>query len=336
MSTVLSVDPGFGNIKVMGPYGSLVLPSRVAINGHGRVHDGMTRGRRVPLDISIGPHEFYVGRDAHEWGRPVESLDLDRFTGAPEMQALFYAAFTEYQAQCEGDLTELSLIVGLPLAILTGDSGQVQRMVRLVKRFFQGDHVWRSRDTEHGITVVDVSVTSQAVGSLYDFLLTGEGRMTPPKRAAHQREIGICNIGFNTVDLLVARRGSLLQRFTSGDTRGVRRLLDLSNRDGLWSLGEMDAQLRSRSLDTTTSLPMWASEVRGCIENAWGDTFRRFAAVVCVGGGSQLLRRELSTYFGDKFQIPEDPILSTAKGLYKFMLMRAKRGQEKGSASKDG
>ncbi|MBV5325060.1 MAG: hypothetical protein J0626_07230, partial [Rhodospirillaceae bacterium] len=31
---------------------------------------------------------FYVGVGAHDYGRPVENLDVDRFNGTPEMKAL--------------------------------------------------------------------------------------------------------------------------------------------------------------------------------------------------------------------------------------------------------
>ena len=128
--TFLSIDPGFGNTKLFGANGSLVMPSLVAINGHGQVHDSMTSRQRAPLDIGVGPHQFYVGAGSHEWGRPVESLDLDRFVGTPEMRALFYGALTRY-----GDLTpppdNTELIVGLPLAVLTGDADQVPEHLRV-------------------------------------------------------------------------------------------------------------------------------------------------------------------------------------------------------------
>jgi hypothetical protein len=116
-----------------------------------------------------------------------------------------------------------------------------------------------------------------------------------------------------------------LQRFTGGGTIGVRRLLELTNHEGLYSLGELDEKLRSGSLDIREAVPVWQSEVTGFIEKNWGASYRRFSTVVVAGGGAKILRDGLLSRFKDKAFIPDDPVISTARGLYKFTLMRAKR-----------
>lgn len=319
-TTDLAFDPGYGNCKLFGPDGATIMPSLVATDGHGEIHDSAMTNRRPPLDISIGSHEFYVGKGAHGWGRPVESLDFDRFVGSPEMQALLYGVLSLAHLH-EGQ--EINMIVGLPLALLSGDIVDVRRIVRAVKRFFSGDHVWTSGGERCSVSISSVSVASQAVGSLFDYLLTDDGRMTPSRKIHHEREIGICNVGFNTVDLLVAQKGSVSQRFTSHDTRGVRRFLELSDRDGLYSLGELDEQFRASKLEDDQALDVWKTEVMGFIEDAWGTLFRRFVVVYCVGGGATVLRDALRSRFGNKFVVADDPIISTARGLYKFLRMKA-------------
>lgn len=105
----------------------------------------------------------------------------------------------------------------------------------------------------------------------------------------------------------------------------MRRLLELANQDGLYSLGELDAKLRAGSLDVRNVLPIWQSEVAGFVEKAWGGNFRRFATVVIVGGGAELLRQALVARFKDKAFVPDDPVMATARGLYKYTLMRLRR-----------
>ena len=63
----------------------------------------------------------------------------------------------------------------------------------------------------------------------------------------------------------------------------------------------------------------------GFVEKHWGASFRRFATVVMVGGGVAILRDALLARFRDKAFVPDDPVMATARGLYKYSLMRARR-----------
>jgi hypothetical protein len=254
----------------------------------------------------------------------VENLDFDRLNGSPEMLALFLGAVSRYGLPTE----PITLIVGLPIATLMGENAQ--RTQDAVVAFLRGTHTWRANETEQSVTISQVRVTSQPVGAMFDYLLTDEGKMPPDRRVVFKGEIGILGIGFNTLDLLVVRGGSPVQRFTAGETLGVRRLLELTNHDGLYSLAELDTQLREGSLDIQSSLPIWRSELLGFLEKRWGSSFRRFSRVVIVGGGAKLLRDPLLLRFREKAYIPDDPIIATARGLFKYTLMQARRRTDHG------
>jgi hypothetical protein len=43
----------------------------------------------------------------------------------------------------------------------------------------------------------------------------------------------------------------------------VRRLLELVNTEGLYTLGELDGLLRNGQLETRSALPVWGREVSG-------------------------------------------------------------------------
>jgi hypothetical protein len=322
MAQILSLDPGFGNIKLYGPKGGLVMPSTVSIGG--AEQPGRMVGLRTshpPLRIQTEAVDLYVGENSHEWGRPVENLDFDRLAGSPEMGALFHGALTRYGIP-EGPI---NLIVGLPIATLMGEGAQGTQQA--VRGFLQGPHRWSADGQAYAVMIESVLITSQPVGAMFDYLLSDDGAMTIAKQAAFHGEIGILSIGMNTVESLVVRNGAPVQRFTAGETLGVRRLLELTGQRSHYSLAELDAQLREGRLELDNVLPVWQSEVFGFLERCWGSSHQRFGCVVVVGGGARLLREPLLRRFKSKAYIPDDPIIATARGLYKYTLMRARKGR---------
>ena len=314
---ILGEDLGMGANKLYGIQGGLQLPSQVAINGAQKVTSMVgLRSQKAPLHIRTQQGSFYVGSDAHDWGRPVENLDYDRLTGAPEMHALLYGTLTNF-IQKHGPLDRpLSLMVGMPLETLTGP--EAQDNVRAVRKWMEGVHEWQADDTEYSVEIAEASVTSQPVGALFDYLLDEEGNFIKERRAAFKAEVGIISVGFNTVELLVVRDKQPVQRFTAGTTAGVRRLLELVNSGKLYSFGELDSQLRRGNLDIKDALPIWEREVTGVISQQWGDAWRRFATVLLVGGGATLLKDTLPYRFNGKAFVPADPVLSIARGLFKL------------------
>jgi hypothetical protein len=218
--------------------------------------------------------------------------------------------------------TITNLYVGLPIAALMGTEAQATQ--RAVREAWLGEHRWTADGEAQRVTIENVIVASQPVGAMFDYLLNARGEMTPERKTIFKKEIGVMGIGMNTVDLLVVQSGSPVERFISGQNSGVRRLLELANRDGLYSLAEMDDRLRAGQLDVSTALPIWTQEIKGLIEQTWEAHFRRFAAIVVVGGGSILLRDELTRRFAGKVMMPDDPVMSTARGLYKYALMKGK------------
>jgi hypothetical protein len=287
---------------------------------------------------------FYLGLGAHDWGRPVENMDHERFTGTPEMRALIYGALSQYLDMVEAkarfpDLNlSLNLTVGLPIEALTGEEEAVKATAAAVRRWTEGAHTWEADSRADAVTVQSVTVTLQPAGALYDYLLDEAGAFIPARKAHFGAEIGVISIGMNTLEVLLTRAGKIVPGETHGARLGVRRLLELCNPGELYTLGELDSQLRLGKLDVTTALPIWASEVTGLLERRWGAKHRRFAAVILVGGGVKLLRQQLALRFGGKGYIPDDPVLATAAGLYKFTLLSQgkRRGELAGRQAAQG
>ena len=160
------------------------------------------------------------------------------------------------------------------------------------------------------------------MAALFDYVLDESGKFIPDLSGLLKQEVGILSVGFNTLELLVVRDRAPVERFTAGQTVGVRRLLELVNVQNMYSLGELDSSLRAGRLDITNALPVWAREVNGEIEKKWGLAFKRFARVIVVGGGALLLKEHLTRQFNGKAVLPDNPVLSIARGLYKLLLMK--------------
>ncbi len=315
---LLGMDAGNGAFKIFGESGGLEVVSQVALNGKQKVLSTLgLRKSKAPLSIHNEHGLFYVGAGSHDYGRPVENLDVDRFSGTPEMKALLHGSLTQYQQRYGKFSQPLSIVLGLPNEILTGD--QAGQNIENIKHWLRGVHTWTADGEEYRLEIADVKAASQVTGGLFDYLLNAEGKFVPERKGAFTREVGVISIGFGTVELMVVRNREIVQRFTSGIASGVRRLLEIVNAEGLYSLGELDLQLRAGQLDIREALPIWEREVTGVIEKQWGKAWKRFAAVLVMGGGSVLLGNSL---FNGRAYMTDEPVLSIARGLYKIGLSK--------------
>ncbi|NCP87684.1 MAG: hypothetical protein CO094_07815 [Anaerolineae bacterium CG_4_9_14_3_um_filter_57_17] len=317
----LGEDLGMGANKLFGAPGGLQALSQVATNGtqHLMTATGL-RQRQRPLEIQTEHGSFYIGAGAHDYGRPVENLDFERLTGAPEMRALLYGSLTRYQQQYGAIAQPVVMMVGLPLQMMSGDTAR--EYASQVRGWLKGVHVWQADGLSQRLEIAEVRLTPQPVGALFDYVLDETGAFIPERAALLNQEVGILSVGFNTLELLVVRDRAPVERFTVGRTVGVRRLLELVNPGGAFSLGELDTQLRAGHLDISAALPVWAREVNGEIEKHWGAALKRFVRVIVVGGGALLLKEALTRQFNGKAILPDQPVLSIARGLYKLLLMK--------------
>lgn len=321
--TFIGEDFGMGANKLYGQAGGLEVVSQVANNGSGKITKmiGLKSGKR-PMHISSRYGSFYVGASAHDYGRPVENFAFDRLTGAPEMRALLYGSLAQYQQKYGSFKKPVSMMIGLPLQMMMGDDAETYHAS--VKEWVKGEHTFEADGAPITVEIAKVRITSQPVGALFDFVLAEDGSIQPGRIDATQEEVGVISVGFNTLERLVIKGQRAIEKFTAGSTGGVRRLLELCNRDGAYTMGELDEKLRSGGLkkEIKDALPIWAREVNGEIEKSWGTSHRRFFKIIIVGGGALLLKDELTSQFGIKAWVAENPVLSIARGLYKLSIMK--------------
>jgi len=317
----LGEDLGMGANKLFGAPGGLQVLSQVASNGTQHLSNVVgLRQRQRPLEIKTEQGSFYIGEGAHDYGRPVENLNFDSLIGVHNRGHLVYGSFTRYQQQYGPIDQPVVMMVGLPLQMMSGEAAS--GFASEVRGWLKGTHNWLADGKEQRIEIAEVKLTPQPVGALFDYVLDDEGKFIPEHASLLKQEVGILSVGFNTLEMLVVRDRAPVERFTVGQTVGVRRLLELVNPNGSYSLGELDTALRSGRLDIEAALPVWAREVNGEIEKRWGSAMKRFARVIVVGGGALLLKDALTRQFSGKAILPDEPVLSIARGLYKLLLMK--------------
>jgi hypothetical protein len=326
-TTQLGIDLGNGAIKLYGPQGGIELPSQVALNGTQKILETASlRKIAVPLTIKNRTGSYYTGLGAHYFGHLIENFDTTRNEGSAELLALFHAGLTLYDRQFGLGDTRLSIALGLPNEALTGESAPAN--LSKARAWAQGRHTWEADGRAYQVDIADVKIASQAAGAYLDYALDDSGQLIPERKAATKGEIGVISIGFGTVEVMGVDNKALVQKYTAGASLGVRRLLEMVDGERHYSPFELDEKLRAGRLQVREHLPAWASQVNGFVEKRWGTDWKRFAAILVVGGGALLLREALLERFNGKIFLPDQPVFSVARGLHRFMRSQQVRAEK--------
>jgi len=336
----VALDPGFGSCKAAtvlddGRTAVAVVPSIVGVGqtdlgllSLGKV--GRRRSRDKPYTVTFDGVDYLVGPGVAQYAQPVERMDMRRLADGPELRAMLYATLFRLLGSGEG---QVALLSGLPVEVMADREVALQTL-RGLRAWLMGSHAFAVDGREAKVEVAAVEAMTQPAGSFFSWGLDNAGRWC---RANGDLKVpvGICDIGFNTVDLFSVQGGRVLARFTGGDTLGVRRAAELliQGIQGLHgrklSLHEADALLRQRKprlytpdgeIDASAlvqqSLETATAAILSLLEQRWGNG-RQFAHLLFTGGGSQLLRQALvSHYFHG--EVLRGPVTANAVGLARY------------------
>ena len=350
----IAYDCGQGNGKMVGPDGWAMLESYAAHYNPEAVasyFSGLkSQSARMVVKLDNG-RAFYVGRNAHAAGEPIEALDYDRYTGAPEQRALFYGLLTEYMRKHSTPLDRIRLTIGVPLQILAGEAGKT---VQAIADWLEGEHNWHADNEPYSVTVTEAQVKSQAAGALYFYMYNKNGHIIRERKSTLVASkkgggyqfvpIGILSFGFLTMEAMAVQyqrneEGQLelvkQDRFTASRPVGMHRLLEIARPSSSFTLAELDQQLRDGVLEITDAMQIYQRDVSNALIEAWGRRgWRRFGIIILVGGGGIELGEWLLARFQGKAFLPSapeanrdlyidkrgndmTPILAIALGLYR-------------------
>jgi len=342
MNTIrnIALDPGFGGFKAAEVQSDGInvkaMPSVVGVGDTdiglldlGGV-TGRKRRRNLPHKVGFDGLEYLVGNNVADYARPVERLDFLRLSNGPELRALTYATLFDL---VDGGAIDLNIVVGLPVEVLQGPDARA--IVKGLRGWLLGEHSFTVDGQGARLNVHALLPMAQPVGAFLEWGLDLRGQWA---RGTEDFTLpaGVCDLGFNTLDLFTVKGGEVSARFTRGDTLGMRRavtaLVDIVKRQYQRSLslheadgimrkyakpGPMFLALAGGTVDirplVRSSLDVAAGEVSSFIEQAWGNG-RQFAHLLLTGGGCLAL--------GDRLrqQLPHatllhDPVTANARGL---------------------
>ncbi len=335
----LGLDPGFGGFKVVEATGeghrSVHLPSVVGVGDTdtGLLSLGTFGGHRFdhrPVAVSWNGVSYLAGNRVAHYARPIERMDFLRLSDGPELRALTYAALGSLLGPGEH---AVSLMLGLPVEVMA-DRERALATLKGLREWLIGEHRFILDGDAMSLTVAAVKAMAQPAGAFFAWGLDDAGHWVRPASDL-KAPVGVCDIGFNTLDLFAVEGGQVVARFTGGDTLGLRRAaellgsqvrrehgvaLSLHEADAL--LGEKRPQLHTpagitdlqavshQALDATTG------EILGFVESHWGQG-RQFAYLLFTGGGSEALRPELTRLYLHGLVLP-DPVTANALGLARY------------------
>ena len=254
-------------------------------------------------------------------------MDLQRLGDGPEACALTYTSLGLLLGP--GQHTA-SLIVGLPVEVMSDRQVALQTLSTL-RAWLKGEHCFEVDHQQISLNIAAINVMAQPAGAFFAWGLDEHGRWI---RSADDLKapVGICDIGFNTLDVFSVEGGQVVASFTGGDTLGMRRAAEMltraiKTRYGVrLSLHEADALLRERHPELHTSngkvdlsamvrqvLEATAGQVVAFLESRWGNG-RQFAYLLATGGGALALKDALLHAYPHLVVLPE-PISANAAGL---------------------
>lgn len=341
----IAIDPGFGGFKVAEVQGDQVrvdlLPAVVGIGsktdaGTLEVWSNPRRKPVKPLTIRFNDTglSYLVGHNVHRHTRPVERLDFYRLAGGPELRALLYAALYRI---INGGAHKVALMIGLPVEVIQ-DSTLIKDTLRELRSWGLGEHNFTVDGQQVTLIITQIKAMAQPVGSYFAWGLNTQGKWIQPVELLKE-PVGVCDIGFNTVDLFAIEQGQVSERYVDGNTLGMHRAaktiarhvrteygvtLSLHQADDLirsyldrqqalfsHAGGETDlSEVVCQTLDETFAA------INLFISDQW-ELARQFQHLIITGGGAQALQSSLLRHYPHAIMLP-NPVTANAEGLARY------------------
>ncbi len=273
---------------------------------------------------------YLVGAGVERFARPIERMSFQRLSDGPDTRALTYAAlgtlFPSGEHHC-------NLMVGFPVEVLK-DAEKGKRTLQTLRQWLQGEHEFTLDGGTYSIRIQSIRAMPQPAGGFFAWGLDDSGAWARSPQDL-KALVGVCDIGFNTLDLFGVQGGQTQVEYTDGDTAGARRaaevLMDIVQRQyGVrLSRHEADAYLRQSApilscaagdidLGPTVqqALSMAAADITDFINRRW-EQQARLRYKLFTGGGAMLFRRYLTQEYPDAVLLP-DTVTANALGLARY------------------
>ena len=311
---MVGIDIGFGDVKAVTDEVRIKFPTAVAY------------AKKGIADIGEEEEYEFLGRKYFLGERALFSLDV--FPTREVEFLLKYAPLLLYRSLkwLDSPTPAEQIAIGLPLAY-HHRRFEFEKVIRRV--IVNGEILEHQR----------VEVFPQGVGILLDYRLNHEGEELEETR----ENLLILDIGFNTVDVVVAEKGrairdecGMLER--AGVSRICQELASYLQRETTINLTEQEAKdvLLQRKLKVYGQEKELSETIRTLTENymdwifqnlksRWGERLKRVDRLIIAGGGAYYVGEYLPEIYEAQTLIPELPEFANARGFLKGMKLKIRQ-----------
>jgi PRTRC genetic system protein D len=326
--TIVSIDVGYANTKVVHAGGRHVFPSIV---GTPEKSTTKLRGESTAFQVEHNGHLYSVGSTAIEQSRFTSRPESRDWIDSEEYQVLMRAALSRVRT---GNWSTV-VFTGLPLAFFEGDA-------RKLEEIFEGIHHARINGQPMSVSVSKCVAIPQPMGTLVNAAFDNEGNIADGLVAAGH--VGVIDIGGKTTNILHAfQMGDVVRETSSADVgvwdamRAVRPVVEELCPDAGYSDHEISDAIvtktikyRGKPIDLTAKLeevltPFARKIVTKAVE-LWPGGGATLDVILLSGGGAVLLQdRIVDQIKHADIRLVKDSLFSNALGYYKLGVIYAKK-----------
>ncbi len=296
---VVGIDIGFGFTKATNGKESLIYKSVYGESTDIQFRDKILGGsvNEEYLHIELDGQAYFVGELAERQSN-VRFFTLDQTQMVANFaKILAMAALSKLVERNE----PVKLVTGLPV-------GQYRRLKNDLARILQGRHTLTLIDesggrTETVISVSQVKVIPQPVGTLFDLMLNDQGGAG--ERRFLNEKVGVIDIGFRTSDYAIANKTNYAERGSRSTELGIAHAFKiiaakLQQESGvnveLYRLYEAVEngfiKIRGQRIDLKKTVEQvfgqLATDIATEVNQLWADDWDIDTIIISGGGGSVL------------------------------------------------
>jgi hypothetical protein len=226
-----------------------------------------------------------------------------------------------------------SIEIGFPVEVMMNRPLATQ-LLRDLRGWLSGTNHFTVDGKEYQTTIEGIQALAQPAGAFFSW---GMNNQTKWMRAMDDLDVmvGICDIGFNTLDIFTVSGGDIVGKFTGGDTAGIRRAAEALTRavkekyDVTLSRQAADRYLREEkpilscfqgNMDLLPlkiqSLDTASAAIGDFIETLLGNG-KQFRYLIFTGGGAEMIRSSLLRRYPHGQVLP-NPVMANALGLARY------------------
>ncbi len=343
VDAVIAIDIGFGFTKATDGKDFLVFKSVYgeAVDLQFRESLLDTSSHDEHIQIEIDETAYFVGELAERQSSSRSfTLDQNQFISSSS-KILALATLSKLVHQPK---QSIKLVVGLPIGHYRQYKDELAKMLKTTHEFTaigaQGERI------EHAITVTDVRVLPQPIGTVMDRLLSITG-IAKSQRFANDK-IGIIDVGFRTTDYTISDKGRYSERGSLTTKNGISKafakigtkLKEASNIDvEIYRLFEAvdsgSIKIRGKSYDlnpiTEKAFKQLATAIATDANTVWADDWDIDAIMITGGGGAVLAPYIEKQLEGVVIPVKQDLDyrLHNVRGYFKFGLYTWRKQETK-------